>query len=112
MDWEIDSVGPSDQQPIKRILGRKEKDLSKIGTLRVSETRMAFSRQKTRSGIAPKGIFRYKSHSQANADMEKWLSEAVIRFESRKNLSDDFRTLIRETSEDSTSEKMSNMEST
>lgn len=97
MDWEIESVGPPDQQPIKRILGKKEKDLSKIGTPRVSETRIAFSRQKTCSGIAPKGIFRYRSHAQANADMEKWLTESVMRFEPRRNLSDDFRSLIRET---------------
>ena len=96
MDWEIDSAGPLDQQPIKRILGRKEKDLSKIGTPHVSETRMAFSRQKTCSGIAPKGVFRYRSHAQANADMEKWLRDSVMRFEARKNLSDDFRMLIRE----------------
>ena len=96
MDWEIDSVGPPDQQPIKRILGRKERDLSKMGTPRVSETRMAFSRQKTCSGIAPKGVFRYRSHSHANADMEKWLRDSVMRFEARKNLSDDFRTLIHE----------------
>ncbi len=97
MDLDIDSVGPPDQQPIKRVLGRKENDLSKIGTPFVSETRIAFSRQKTCSGIAPKGVFRYRSHAQANADMEKWLAEAVMRFEARKNLSDDFRTLIRET---------------
>ncbi|MDA8150643.1 MAG: hypothetical protein M0041_05905 [Nitrospiraceae bacterium] len=96
MDWEIDSAGPPDQQPIKRILGRKEKDLSKIGTPNVSEPRMVFSRQKTCSGIAPKGVFRYRSHAQANADMEKWLRDSVMRFEARKNQSDDFRMLIRE----------------
>ncbi len=94
MDSDIDSVGPPDQQPIKRILGRKENDLSKIGTPFVSETRIAFSRQKTRSGIAPKGVFRYRSHAQANADMEKWISESIQRFEIAKARSINFHNLV------------------
>ena len=86
---------PIDQQPIKRILGRKEKDLSKIGTLHVSDTRMAFfSRQKTQSGIAPKGIFRYRSHVQANNDMEKWVIESMRRFKIAKGQSINFHDLI------------------
>ena len=95
-------VGPSDQQPIKRIIGRKTRELSTVCTpSSISEERIAFSRQKTRSEIAPKGIFRYKSHSQANADMEKWISESIQRFEIAKARSINFHDLVVDRVEDS-----------
>ena len=88
-------VGPSDQQPIKRIIGRKTRELSTVcNPLSISEERIAFSRQKTRTGIAPKGVYRYKSHSQANADMEKWISESIQRFENAKAQSINFHDLV------------------
>ena len=88
-------VGPSDQQPIKRIIGRKTRELSTdCIPLSISEERIAFSRQKTRTGIAPKGVYRYKSHSQANADMEKWISESTQRFENAKAQSINFHDLV------------------
>jgi hypothetical protein len=90
-----DSVGPPDQQPIKRIIGRKERGIRETCTsLFMSEDRSAFSRQKTRSRIAPKGVFRYRSHAQANADMEKWVSESVGRFEIEKGQSTNFQNLV------------------
>ena len=90
-----DSVGPPDQQPIKRIIGRKERGIRETCTsLFMSEDRSAFSRQKTRSRIAPKGVFRYRSHAQANADMEKWISESIQRFEISKGQSPDFHDLV------------------
>ncbi|OOH79142.1 hypothetical protein BOX30_06800, partial [Leptospirillum ferriphilum] len=46
--WNMDSkpVGPSDQQPIKRIVGRRSRELSTdCIPLSISEERIAFSRQ-------------------------------------------------------------------
>ncbi|MHB8422595.1 MAG: hypothetical protein ACYDAM_07490 [Leptospirales bacterium] len=95
MSLNPDPVGPPDQQPIKRIIGRKERGLStNCAALCVSEERIAFSRQKTRSEIAPKGVFRYRSHAQANADMEKWVGESVGRFEIAKAQSIDLHDLV------------------
>ncbi len=68
---DSEPLDPSDQQPIKRIIGRK-----------------------TRSGIAPRGIFRYKSHSQANADMGRWVSESIHRFEIAKACSINLHDLV------------------
>ena len=90
-----ESIGPPDQQPIKRIIGRKERGLGAIcSSLSISEERIAFSRQKTRSEIAPKGVFRYRSHDQANADMEKWVAESIQRFEIVKTRSTNFHDLV------------------
>lgn len=90
------SVGPSDQQPIKRIVGRKERGPSPVGDplFFIPEERIAFSRQKTRSEIAPKGVFRYRSHVQANDNMEKWVIESMRRFKIAKGQSIDFHDLI------------------
>ncbi len=98
---DSESIGPADQQPIKRIVGRKERGPSRVcSPLFISEERIAFSRQKTRSGIAPKGVFRYESHDQANADMEKWLSESIQRFEISKGQSADFHDLVSDSGKD------------
>ena len=91
----FDSIGPPDQQPIKRIVGRKVRDLAETRAVSIiPKERIAFARQKTLSKIAPKGVFRYKSHAQANADMEKWVAESVGRFEIVKGQSTDFHDLV------------------
>lgn len=95
MRFAPDQPGSPDQQPIKRIVGRKEREPSTGGApLFVSEERIAFSRQKTRSGIAPKGVFCYRSHAQANDDMERWVTESMSRFPIAKGQSVDFHDLI------------------
>jgi len=33
----------------------------------------------TMAGVAPKGVFRYRSHRDANADMESWQGDAMAR---------------------------------
>jgi hypothetical protein len=33
----------------------------------------------TFGGGAPKGVFRYRSHQEANGDQERWMSERVQR---------------------------------
>ncbi len=84
-----------DQQPVKRIIGRKSGPLPDLTTpLVVSGERIEFSRRKTRSRIAPKGVFRYKSHAEANADMERWVSESIQRFETQKSASRNFHDLL------------------
>ena len=94
-DMDAESIGPIDQQPIKRIVGRKERGPDEVcHPFFISKDRIEFSRQKTRSGIAPKGVFRYKSHAQANADMETWISESIQRFEISKGQSPDFHDLV------------------
>ncbi|MHB1287466.1 MAG: hypothetical protein ACYCYP_13120 [Leptospirales bacterium] len=76
-------------------MGRKERGPSTVGApLFISEERIAFSRQKTRSGIASKGVFRYRSYAEANADMEKWVTESMRRFEIVKGQSTDFHDLV------------------
>ena len=92
---DSEPLDPSDQQPIKRIIGRKTRELSTTRTpLPIAQERIEFSRQKTRSGIAPRGIFRYKSHSQANADMGRWVSESIHRFEIAKACSINLHDLV------------------
>lgn len=50
-------MGPPDQQPIKRILGKKEKDPAKIIDPHVSEERIAFFPTKNPVGNHSEGSF-------------------------------------------------------
>jgi len=49
-----------------------------VGALPTPETRAAMTRMANYLTRAPKGIFRYKSHEQANRDREQWQVAAVV----------------------------------
>jgi hypothetical protein len=48
------------------------------GVLPSLEARAAMTRMANYLTCAPKGIFRYKSHEEANRDREKWQVAAII----------------------------------
>ena len=48
------------------------------GVLPSPEARAAMTRMASYLTRAPKGIFRYKSHEEANRDREKWQLAAMI----------------------------------
>lgn len=80
--------------PSKESSERKRKILQRSSIHTFPRNGSPFFPQKTRSGITPKGVFRYKSHSKANADMEKWISESIQRFEIAKARSINFHDLV------------------
>ena len=44
-----------------------------------AEAREAMTRMANYRTAVPKGVFRYKSHEEANADWERWQIEAIKR---------------------------------
>ena len=61
----------------KRIIGhRKPRGIGQPGppTSQEQAWLSSFARRRTR---VPKGIFRYRSHEEANADWERWNAELV-----------------------------------
>lgn len=61
---------------------RKPRDIGKLGPLTDQEQAwlLSFASHRTR---APKGIFRYRTHEEANADWDRWnaqlVAETVVR---------------------------------
>jgi hypothetical protein len=66
---------PPDQQPIRRIVGRR---ISRDGQPLTAADRAAMSRNANYRTRAPKGIFIYSSHDEMQADRERWQVEAVV----------------------------------
>ena len=68
---------PQEEVEFSRVIGRRKTGGTTPGT--ISKEHMAWmdsmNQYKTR---IPKGIFRYRSHEEANNDMEKWLSEMIV----------------------------------
>jgi hypothetical protein len=59
-----------------RVVGRRQN--REIGTPPNAETRRALTAMAQYRTRAPKGVFRYASHEEANADRERWTVEAVV----------------------------------
>lgn len=59
-----------------RILGRRER--APLGQPPDAVARAALARMGRYRTRAPKGVFVYRSHEEANADQQKWLVEAVV----------------------------------
>lgn len=47
------------------------------GVLPSAAARAAMTRMAQYTTRVPKGVFRYKSHEEANRDRERWLAEAM-----------------------------------
>lgn len=61
----------------KRIIGyRKLRDIGKPGSPTDQEQAwlLSFAHRRTR---VPKGVFRYRTHEEANADWDRWNAELV-----------------------------------
>lgn len=59
-----------------RVAGRRAEPPP--GALPGPEARAAMTRMANYLTCAPKGIFRYKNHEEANRDREKWQVAAVV----------------------------------
>jgi len=65
-----------DGENFARIVGRRVP--SPPGTLPSKVARDAMTSMARYRTRAPKGVFRYRSHEEANADRDRWLVEAVV----------------------------------
>jgi len=59
-----------------RVAGRRTPP--PVGVLPSAEARAAITRMANYLTRAPKGIFRYKSHEEANRDRERWQVAAIV----------------------------------
>ncbi|HEY3256701.1 MAG TPA: hypothetical protein VGJ91_22245 [Polyangiaceae bacterium] len=64
-----------------RVVGRRTPPIP--GALPSPEARAAMTRMASYLTRAPKGIFHYKSHEEANRDREKWQVAAVVEKQTR-----------------------------
>ena len=64
-----------------RVAGRRAPP--PVGVLPSPEARAAMTRMANYLTCAPKGVFRYKSHEEANRDREKWQVAAVVSKQTR-----------------------------
>lgn len=62
-------------QPM-RVVGRRSPPPA--GQLPDARTREAMTQMAQYRTRAPKGVFHYRSHEQANLDRERWLTEAMV----------------------------------
>jgi len=60
-----------------RVVGKRERP--RVGELPTSETRRRMDALQGRGMAAPKGVFRYASHEDANRDREAWLARSMAR---------------------------------
>lgn len=65
---------PTDQQPIARTVGRRQ---SRAGQPLTSADRAAMICVAQYVTRAPKGVFRYRSHAEMNADRLRWIVAAM-----------------------------------
>ncbi|EIC19701.1 hypothetical protein Thi970DRAFT_03293 [Thiorhodovibrio frisius] len=66
-----------DQQPIRRVIGRRqERPVGKLGAPTPAAQRWSET-MAVRETRVPKGIFRYATMEEANADWERWHAELV-----------------------------------
>jgi len=83
-----DGYGPVDQQPLQRIVGRRQSpalnDSCEGPSVSLQALLVELSTLRTRT---PKGIFRYAAHEEANRDQERWRAAAVVARQSRSESS-------------------------
>ena len=73
---------PADQQPIRRIVGRRV--APPPGTLPSAATRSAMDANARYRTRAPKGLFFYESHEQMARDRERWTVDAIVHQQSER----------------------------
>jgi len=64
-------------QTVIRIIGRRKTGGITPGIISQEHMDWMDSMKKSIKLRVPKGIFRYKSHEEANADMERWLAKTL-----------------------------------
>ena len=73
---------PADQQPIRRVVGKRV--APPPGTVPNATTRAAMDANAGYRTCAPKGLFFYESHAQMARDRERWTVEAVVKKQSER----------------------------
>lgn len=63
------------QQPIQRTVGRRQ---ARDGMPLSAADRAAMTTSAAYRTRAPKGIFRYRSAEEMNADRQRWIVDAVV----------------------------------
>ena len=73
---------PADQQPIRRVIGKRV--AQPPGTVPNEATRAAMDANARYRTRAPKGLFFYESHEQMASDRERWTVEAIVQKQSER----------------------------
>lgn len=68
---------PADQQPIRRVIGKRVAPPQ--GVVPNAATRAAMDANARYRTRAPKGLFFYESHEQMTRDREQWTVDAIVR---------------------------------
>jgi hypothetical protein len=72
---EMSKSGPTDERFL-RVVGRRSRP--EPGVPPSPQARRAMSEMARYRTRAPKGIFFYRSHQEANRDSERWLLDAIV----------------------------------
>ena len=76
------STLPADQQPIRRVVGKRLAPPPGVMPSAAARSAMdANARYRTR---APKGLFFYRSHDEMARDREQWTVEAIVQKQSER----------------------------
>lgn len=67
---------PLTGEPFIRVV--KKRARAPIGQMPSARTREALTSMAAYRTRAPKGVFRYRSHEEANAERDRWTVEAVV----------------------------------
>jgi hypothetical protein len=73
---------PADQQPIRRVIGKRV--APPLGTLPSEAARAAMDANARYRTRAPKGLFFYERHEEMTRDRERWTVEAVVARQSER----------------------------
>ncbi|HEX3843209.1 MAG TPA: hypothetical protein VHV80_02515 [Steroidobacteraceae bacterium] len=73
---------PADQQPIRRVIGKRV--APPPGRVPDAATRSAMDANLRYRTRAPKGLFFYESHDQMARDRERWTIEAIVQKQSER----------------------------
>jgi len=76
MDEPLENPAASDQQPIGRVIGKRQPP--PVGAVPNAQTRAAMTANANYRTRAPKGIFSYQSHEEMNRDRERWIVDAIV----------------------------------
>lgn len=67
---------PFSEETFVKVVGKRKRPPPGIPPSKEARDAMAeMARYQTR---APKGVFRYRSHEEANADMERWRVDLIV----------------------------------
>ena len=73
---------PVDQQPIRRVIGKRV--ALPPGTVPSEATRAAMDANARYRTRAPKGLFFYENHEQMAGDRERWAVDAIVQKQSER----------------------------